>query len=318
MDRLTVPENESQQSPVTSTAGVHPVSNSHSNIGPGDSTQTASPNLLAVPTSATRPVSTLQRSSSLDVHAPSPPPSEDQPSEFQAAFRSVPNSTPGISDTTSPFNGEWVFLQNQNLQSAYTYSDDTGSNKFSIITPGSPYVGVAGSHLSSPRLSSLRSEGFTVVDSAYPHLQRHIPRIDTPSASTRLSSPIMPGYNVPRDSETGSLPYPTLPTGNPNGGRLNLPQSQPPKYPPCRLTEDGLLIVPSVPGPPDDESEGSRKGGNKSHPYHTAPVRKTRFTSSIQRNSIPEESYEAPALVNLGPNVIPYRKGKYTRRRYPS
>jgi hypothetical protein len=267
-------------------------------------------------------VSTLQRSSSLDVHAPSPPPSppsEDQPSELQSAFKDISNSAPvkapAASDITSPFNGEWVFLQNQNLQSGYTYSDaDTGSNQFSMIAPGSPYVGVANSHISSPRLSSLRSEGFTVIDS-YPHAQHHPPRIDTPSGPTRLPSPLMPGYTVPLDSETGSLPYPTLPTGNPNGGRLHLPQSQPPKYPPCRRTEDGLLIVPSVPRSPDDEIEGSRKGGNKSLSCHTTPVRKTRFASDIQRKSIPEESDEAPALFDLSPNVIPYRKGKYPRRR---
>lgn len=307
-----------------STAGGYPVPGSHSNINPSDRRQTANPNLLAAPTSAIRPVSTLQRSTSLDVHAPSPPPPEDQPSEFQSAFRNISNNAssiaPGVPDTASPYNGEWVFLQNPNPQSAYTYSDaDTGSNQLSMIAPGSSYVGVASSHLSSPRLSSLRSEGFSVIDSAYPHAQRHIPRIDTPSEFTRLSSPLMPGFSVPRDSETGSLPYPTLPTGNPNGGRLNLPQSQPPTYPPCRLTEDGLLIVPSVPGPPEDETEGSRRGGNKPLYCPRAPARKTRFASDIQRKSIPEESEEWCSLVNLSPNVMPFRKGKYTRtRRCPS
>jgi hypothetical protein len=265
-------------------------------------------------------VSTLQRSSSLDVHAPSPPSSEDQPSEFQSTFRSVLNNVPArppsTSETTSPLNGEWVFLHNQSLQPAHTFSDaDTGSNGVSMIAPGSPYIGVSSSHLSSPRLSSLRSEGFTVIDSAYPHSPRYIPRIDTPSGSTRLSSPLMPTFSVPRDSETGSLPYPTLPTGNPGLGRLNLPQSQPPKYPACRLTEDGLLIVPSVPGPPGDETERSRKHGNRPLSYHTAPVRRTRFASSIQTKSIPKESDEGPALVGLSPNVMPYRKGRYPRRR---
>lgn len=310
---------------MASTAGGYPVSNSRSNIDLSDSRRTSSSNTLEVPGSSVRPVSTFQRSSSLDVHAPSPPPSEDQISGFQSAFKNISNSAParapGVSDTTPPFNGEWVFLQNQNLQnqnlqSAYTYSDaDTGSNQFSMVGPGSSYVGVANSHLSSPRLSSLRSEGFTVIDNTYPHAQRHMLRIDTPSGFTRLSSPLMPGFSVPLDFESGTLPYPPLPTGNPNGGRLNLPHSQPPKYPPCRLTEDGLLIVPSVPGPPDNETEPSRNGVNKPRSSHTAPVRKARFASDVQKKSIPEESNESPALFNLSPNVMPYRKGKYPRRR---
>ncbi|KAH8703804.1 hypothetical protein BGW36DRAFT_444319 [Talaromyces proteolyticus] len=264
------------------------------------------------------------RSSSLEVHASSTCQLGCQSPEVQYDIIGLPdipiyepagNSRLPGPDIPTPLSHEgWVFLHNQ------TYprdsDNDTRASRWFLVPP----ILSASQAVSPPRfnanISSLCSErSFTSGHSSRVH--DHIPvyNLDSP-----FSSPSIPPYeaqglpaysSLNAESQLALSSMPPLENFSSDGTQL--PQLLSLIYPPCWLSEEGLLIVPSVPRVPIDNDETPTKANNNRNTPQAASSQSKSERSSVRGVILDDDT------VILSPHVTQHRKGRCPKRqRCPS
>lgn len=256
----------------------------------------------------------LARSSSLEVHASSPVPLEKQP-ESPTALVDIDLGSPQDLRASTSFREESL-LPIQNSARRYSFPEITTSESsgFVVLTPQLSSTESRSSPVPAPpfsRWQQIRNFAgiipsphlVTIEETLDDQLYRPCPRLDL--GPTNLND--MPEYGgVVRNY---SRPLPIV-SGSHSNERPRPPRTDAP-YPPCWTTEEGLLIVPSVPG----ELVKERSSQNKSDNHELVET-----TSSTQsRHAInSKESDAAHDLVDvaaLSPNVTTHRKGNCPRRK---
>jgi hypothetical protein len=257
----------------------------------------------------------LARSTSLEVHVPSPIPLEEE-LESPTALIDINLGSPQDLRAPTSFREE-NSLSVQHSVRRYSFAETTTSESsgFVVLTPQLASTESRPSSVPAPPFSPWQQirnpAGFvpsphlmTIEETLDNQLYRPCPRLDL--------GPI----NQINTSEYGGVvrnyirPL-SVASGGHNSERPLPPPINAPKYPPCWATDDGLLIVPSVPGELVED---------KSQPITSGNQELVETTSSTQTmHAIPaNDSNSADDLVDvaaLNPNVTTYRKGNCPRRK---
>lgn len=255
----------------------------------------------------------LARSTSLEVHVPSPIPLDEQ-LESPTALVDIDLGSPQDPIAPTSFGNESsLTIQNSARRYSFAETTTTESSGFVVLTPQLSSNESRSSSVPAPPFSPWQPvrnpAGFvpsphlmTIEETLNDQLYRPCPRLDL--------GPI----NQNNTSEYGSIRNYSRPlsiaSGGHNGERPLPSRIESPKYPPCWTTDDGLLIVPSVPGELVKDISQPITSGNQEL-IETAP--------STQKHAIPSNNSDpANDLVDvaaLSPNVTTYRKGNCPRRK---
>ncbi|EED13887.1 hypothetical protein TSTA_101270 [Talaromyces stipitatus ATCC 10500] len=249
----------------------------------------------------------LARSSSLEVHAPSPTPEEEL--ESPTILASTGLDGPLITEDSS--------FPIQNSTARHSFSDTTSeTSSFIILTPQvsstDSKTSSAPAPPSSPWQHIRNPAGFmpsprlvTIEEALDDQLQQPCPPLDH---ITRHG--ITSNYGgIVRSCGPPSLPASTC--GSHTGERPRPPRIDAPKYPPCWTTAEGLLIVPSVPGElVMDRMEQIRSGNDEF--LETTLSAHTQHGNSSSESDMTDD-FETVAA--LSPNVTAFRKGRCPRRK---
>ncbi|KUL81661.1 hypothetical protein ZTR_11145 [Talaromyces verruculosus] len=252
----------------------------------------------------------LARSTSLEVHVPSPIPLDEQ-LESPTALVDIDLGSP--QDPIAPTRfGEGSSLTIQNSARRYSFAETTTteSSGFVVLTPQLSSNESRSSSVPAPPFSPWQSvrnpAGFvpsphlmTIEETLDDQLYWPCPRLDI--------GPI----NQNNASEYGGIRNYSRPLSMASGGHNGeRPRLDSPKYPPCWTTDDGLLIVPSVPG---------ELVKDISQPITSDNQELVEITSSTQKHAIPSNNSDSANdlldVAALSPNVTTYRKGNCPRRK---
>lgn len=261
----------------------------------------------------------LARSTSLEVHVPLPNPIEERlesPNDLVDINLGSPQEVrPALSTKESSLTAATA----QNSARRYSFAETTTSESgsFIILTPqlssGTPS---RSSSVPAPPFSPWQAvrnpAGFvpsphlrTIEETLDDQLNRPNPRLD----HSPLYQDGAPQYGGVVSNY--SRPLSVVP-GAHNGERPLLPpRIENAKYPPCWTTEEGLLIVPSVPGElvkeftPRDVSENPDL-------VETVSSNEKKIAISADKSDTADDLVEVAAL---SPNVTTYRKGNFPRRK---
>ncbi|OKL63484.1 hypothetical protein UA08_01968 [Talaromyces atroroseus] len=250
----------------------------------------------------------IERSSSLEVHASSPVPLEKDLSELSTLplDEDLENKQILGTDGAASSIGEERVFPTQSYASVYPFSETTSeSGSYIVVTPRTSHAETKSSAYPSPRYSEVQQLNNSTVFIPSPHLATIDEAFDDQFSYLRTTHPLATSYNSAPPTFCGlSTPNsPAIyPTNHASEKLRRPPYGDGLKYPPCRTTEDGLLIVPSVPG--ELPGEISKEPTRNEYPTRS------------ERSNNPDDQF---AVAPLSPNVTAYRKGKYPRRkRYSS
>ncbi|KAE8547885.1 hypothetical protein EYB25_009678 [Talaromyces marneffei] len=255
------------------------------------------------------------RSTSLEVHVPSPIPLEEQlgsPTDLVDANLGSPQDLRALKSFR-----EESSLPIQNPARRYSFAETTTSESsgFVVLTPQISSTESRSSSVPAPPFSPWQHmrnpAGFipsphlmTIEETLDDQLYRSCPGLDLGPINQNDSLLYGGGVrNYSRPLSVASAGY--------TGERPRPPRIGAPKYPPCWTTDEGLLIVPSVPG------ELVKK---RLQPTTLVSEETVETTSSTQtKNAMsPIKINTADNLVDfaaLSPNVTTYRKGTCPRRK---
>lgn len=257
----------------------------------------------------------LARSTSLEVHVPSPIPREEQ-LESPTAPVNIDLGSP--QDPIAPTSfGEGSSLSIQHSTRRYSFAETTTSNSsgFVVLTPQASSNESRSSSVPAPPFSPWQpvrnAAGFvpsphlmTIEESLDDQLYRPCPRLDLGPINQNTSSEyggVVRNYSRPL----------SIASGGHNGERPLPPRIESPKYPPCWTTDDGLLIVPSVPGEFVKDISQLITSGNQEL-VETASSAQTRHAIPSNNTDTANDIVDVAAL---SPNVTTYRKGNGPRRK---
>lgn len=292
---------------------------------------TTSPNLEINPGfGSQRPP--FERSSSLEVHASSPTSNEEE-SEVSALVRFdvVRDSSQDLEAKKAISSArEEHKLPIQSHFAGYSVSEATSESDSQIIlTPQtSRTTSRAGSQPSSS-LSPAFTPAWPISDAVVFPSSPYLATIQETAFDEQFYPP-HPTHEHPTNDYSITQAYgglgihraPSVHTSpihaDSIGEQPRLPHIDPLKYPPCWKTEEGLLIVPSVPGEvPEERTVRCQPQRYNLHGEITSATEKEdQDPPPLKGNDTVDNQVTFAAL---SPNVMAYRKGKYPqKKRNPS
>lgn len=277
---------------------------------------TASGNLIVEVDESQRP--RLARSSSLEVHAASPTPS-DAPLESSASWTEINSDgsyDPRDESITSLIKGSGP-LNHQGRSNRFSFSE-TASERSSFVVLSSQISGTdsrASSVPAPPFSPAQQIRPFTACLPS-PQLMTIEEALDDPSPQ---SYPLQNSMSIMqrRPPEHGRFVASYMPPSMLVTSHRDFPSDCPQptsannsKYPPCWVSNDGLLIVPSVPGVLIEDT--SQQNITESETVEVMSPTKEKHNLMTENLDIPDD---LEIVAALSPNVTAYRKGKHPTRK---
>lgn len=253
----------------------------------------------------------LARSTSLEVHVPSPIPQDEQ-SESPTAFVELDLGGPqDLKSLTSFGSDSSLAIVNPTRRHSFAETATSSSSGFVVLAP---QVSSNESRPSSvparpvepwqlvrnPAAFILSPHLMTIEETLDDQLKQPCPRLDI--------SPICQHKSLEHGVVSYSRPL-SVASGGINSARPLPPRVEASKYPPCWTTDDGLLIVPSVPG---ELVKGTAQRSGEYEMSETTSSTQTKHATPSTASNTADDLVDVAAL---SANVTTYRKENCPRRK---
>lgn len=254
----------------------------------------------------------LARSTSLEVHVPSPIPQDEQ-LESPTAFVELDLEGPQDLKSLASFGSESsLAIVNPTRRHSFAETATSSSSGFVLLAP---QVSSNDSRPSSvparqvepwqlvrnPAVFIPSPHLMTIEETLIDQLEQPCPRLDLSPISQHKTLEHGGAVNYSRPLSVAS--------GGISSARPLPPRIGASKYPPCWTTDDGLLIVPSVPG---ELVKGKAQHFGEYEMSETTSSTQIKHANPSNANNTADDLVEVAAL---SPNVTTYRKANCPRRK---